>query len=79
MPGLYNEDGINERLLEPKRRSRVAVRKTILRYICGDGPMSDYTLRALVGMLESGEATKADLVAVGGEEFAAKVAAWIEK
>jgi len=44
-------------------------------YLNPAGPMSDFTLRCFVGMIETGEATPADFEAVGGIELRRKVEA----
>ena len=40
---------------------------------------SDFTLRCLVGMLETGEAVEADFIAVGGIDLWDKVDQWKQR
>ena len=51
------------------RDTSAAIRRTISRYVAGGLPLSDATLRCLVGMFETGEATAADFEEVGGESL----------
>jgi len=41
-----------------------------------NGSHSDFTLRCLVGMLETGEAVEADFIAVGGIDLWDQVEQW---
>jgi hypothetical protein len=51
------------------------IQQKITDYLNPAGPMSDFTLRCFVGMIETGEATPADFEAVGGIELRQKVEA----
>lgn len=49
--------------------------KHIRDYLKADGPISDFTYRCFVGMIETGEADYSDFATAGGDELAAKVRA----
>jgi len=47
----------------------------IVKYLRPAGPISDFTYRCFVGMMETGEALYDDFKRAGGEELAIKVKA----
>ncbi len=49
------------------------IQQKITDYLKPAGPMSDFTVRCFVGMVETGEATPADFEAVGGIELRKRV------
>ncbi len=51
------------------------IQQKITDYLKPAGPMSDFTVRCFVGMIETGEATPGDFESVGGIELRKQVEA----